>query len=179
MATTNTQTGAARFAAHMEQYRDIYEVTAPSGFTYRLTKPSQYSLLAIAGELPEEAASYAVQSWRANGVVPNNTTQELSPKSQAAIMRAYLKIRTVLHHCSVDPKLVEGEPQNENEVSFDLLPKEDEEFLHAWLRGGEEGKPLRNFSGGSKQSPLASANRGKVRSTAKSPGRNGKGTRKR
>lgn len=161
--------GAARFAAHIQNHEPpVLDATGPSGFTYKLHKPSKFLMLFVAGNIPELASTKAVKAWTQDGIV--KPTEAVSEEiDNASAIRAWVQVRDRLFDLSVDPKLVNGPTDvSRNEVNYEELPEGDFEYLVSWLKaGGDTSQAAANFPVGSQPRPLASASRRKVRAKAK------------
>src|SRR5690348_16817527 len=95
---------------------EIVDVTAPSGFVFKFEKPSKFSMLFNAGQLPLSAASAAMEKWKEEGVGPDS---EGGQGSQEQLIKAAFSVRDKVLRLSHTPKLVVGTAQNDNELSTD------------------------------------------------------------
>ena len=175
---SETLTGAARFRQMMaSRERKIIDVKAPSGFVYKRFEPCKYTILFDDGNVPQSAATLAVQEWEKQGIIqPTDTTQPIeaqspaSPESESKVNKM-MKVRDRVLTDSVDPKLVTGTPKNENEISIEMMMAtvpEDVEFLVQFeAAGGDASAMLAMFPKGREQHALASAATKKQRHAGK------------
>ena len=140
---------------------EIVDAKAPSGFIFKFKKPSKFALLFGAGELPETAASEAVEEWQRNGLVQFDA---LDDDSKLKVGRKVFDIRDKVLFLSHDPKIVAGEATGDNEISTEDILDEDLEYLFKWVAaGGDTSVMLVMFPEKPAQDTLASASRKKQR----------------
>ena len=137
---------------------EIVDVIVPSGFLFKFLKPSKFAMLFEYGQMPQANSSGAVQSWIDAGVIKPG---DIAPDTAKQIDEG-IKLRDRVLELSREPKLVVGDPQNENEMDARLLSDDDASYLFAWVQsGGDTSLMLKTFPLGPKQDSLASANRKK------------------
>lgn len=163
MKAQQQKAAGAAYLDHIKgQKVEIVDVLAPSGFTFKFEKPSKFSMLFGAGQLPLAATNGAVQKWQEEGVGAEG--EEGVPENQVQLIKAALSIRDKVLRLSHTPKLVVGLAQNDNELSTDDVADEDLDYLFKWVAaGGEVSAMLGTFPGGSQPSVMASASRQKQR----------------
>ncbi len=161
-----------------EKYRQMLDrkppqtvlVTAPSGFVFKRIKPSTFAILFDAGELPTAAADEAAVEWQKNGldIGTVGTPADLSEKQKEDAARKALAARDRVITNSVEPKLVIGATQNENEISvFDLDP-EDLSFLWQYeVSRGDDAVRLAMFPEGLEQRVISGIDSQKLRKARK------------
>ena len=147
--------------AQNQHKREVVDVLAPSGFTYKFEKPSKFKTLFGLGVLPQIAASAAAEKWTEDGLIEPSDSQG---GNSLKLIETGFKLRDRVLELSVEPKWVIGVPQNDNEVSTDEIPDEDLEFFLKWVgSGGELSAKLSTFPDGREPDSLASAHRPKQR----------------
>ena len=168
-ATETKLTAAAAYKQHVgTREAEIVDVIVPSGFTFRFEKPSRYSMLFHAGRLPQTAATQAVESWRAKGLIPDDMEVADEDAQNVQLAQTAFELRDKVLELSREPKLVVGEAVRENELSTDDVADEDLDYLFRWVSaGGDESLMLSRFPGRPQPNALASASRKKQRSKAK------------
>lgn len=140
---------------------EIVDVKAPSGFIFKFKKPSKFALLFGAGELPEQAASEAVEDWEKQGLIQFDA---LDDDSKLKVGKKVFNIRDKVLFLSEDPKIVVGEAKGENEISTDDIDDADLEYLFKWVAaGGEVSAMTIMFPERRSPNALASAVRSKHR----------------
>lgn len=157
-----------RFNAFMaDRTKDavIVDVKAPSGFVYKFEKPNKFSLIFSSGSLPQVAASTAVEKWTEAGVIK---AIQAGDTEVLAAADSVFALRDRVLRLSYSPKLVIGTAKNPGELSTDLVPDEDLDFLLRWVSaGGEVAGMLGNFPYQSGGSASTGTHRRKVRTKAK------------
>ena len=167
MTTKNAADEFQRFMQARKSEAAIVDVHAPSGFVYQFTAPSKFGLLFGLGQLPQFAASGAVQKWTEEGILQGMQDGDTDTLKLAQVT---FSIRDRVLSLSYAPKLVVGTANAANgEVSTDDVPDEDLTYLFRWVQaGGDESLMLDTFPGGAAgKRPLASSHRSKVRTKAK------------
>lgn len=156
---------AERLRQHVKNMEQtVVSVTAPSGFVYKFLKPSKFATLFQLGQLPQAAASKAVERWIAAGVIKEGDAQPEAIKD----LNMVDQILDRLLHLSFEPKIVLSDPKNDNEVTTDLVPPDDLEYLFTWVAaGGEVSGMLSTFPRQTNGSALVSHSRKKQRAAAK------------
>ena len=173
MAATETRvTAAEAYKRHVgEKEAEVVDVTVPSGFIFKFEKPSRYAMLFHAGRLPQMAATQAVESWKAKGLIDEDQEVSDTDAQNVQLAQTAFELRDKVLELSREPKLVVGEAVHENELSTDDVDDEDLDYLFRWVSaGGNESLMLSRFSGRPQPSSLASAHRRKVRTKAKRNG---------
>jgi hypothetical protein len=136
---------------------ELVDVTVPSGFTFKFEKPSKFSMLFAAGQLPLSATNKAVEGWREDGIIEDEGE---GVADQTQMIKAAFMIRDKVLRLSHTPKLVAGTAANDNELSTDDIADEDLDYLFKWVAaGGETSAMLGTFPGRSQPNTLASASR--------------------
>lgn len=145
----------------------IVGVKCPSGFTYKMSKPSKFGLIFDMGALPGDLASEAVQQWEADGVIERNEDGELDQSLK--VLDAVFSLLERVCHYSQEPKiLLNGKPSNSNEIMAPQVPPDDLDFLCQWVKsGGEMSAMLAMFPKGSSAGAMARSNKRKVRHASK------------
>jgi hypothetical protein len=135
---------------------ELVDITVPSGFVFKFEKPSKFSMLFAAGQLPLYATNKAAESWKDDGLI-----DEDSPSSdQTQMIKAAFMIRDKVLRLSHTPKLVVGPASNDGELATEDVSDEDLDYLFKWVAaGGDVSAMLGNFPGRPQPSPLASASR--------------------
>jgi uncharacterized glyoxalase superfamily protein PhnB len=157
MAQAKTQKAVSytEFIKSQEKAQELVDVKVPSGFVFKFEKPSKFSMLFAAGQLPLSATNKAVAKWQEGGVLEESGAVT---EDQAQLVKAAFMIRDKVLKLSHTPKLVVGEAQNETELSTDDIADEDLDYLFKWVAaGGEASAMLGTFPGRSKPDTLASA----------------------
>lgn len=151
---------------------ETVDLTADSGMVFTFEKPNKFAILFIEGNLPQTVASMASESWAKDGVGTGTKPEGLSENQSKLINTAY-DMRDRFLAASVDPKLVMGKAENENELSVqDILP-DDLTFLWTWFQsGGVESNTLNTFPKSVGQGSMAISNSKTVRKITKRNGRN-------
>lgn len=130
---------AARFREHIRKARpeEIVDATAPSGFTYKLARPSKFDMYFSKGKLPQLLSSIAVKKWQEDGVV-ELAENALDGADPWAMIEAAGEILEVVMQLSREPKLVprDREPSGDNEISIREIPDDDITFLIQWCASG-------------------------------------------
>lgn len=144
------------------QETPVVDVNLPSGAVFKFRKPSKFAVLFAAGELPQAAASAAVQAWKDSGAM-QDMIAEASKPDREKMFRLGLAVRDRVLMLSVDPKIVVGVARpGTNELSTDEIADDDLAFLFKWVAGGGEASALlATFPGGRKSNAMASASRPK------------------
>jgi uncharacterized glyoxalase superfamily protein PhnB len=158
MAQAKTQKAVSykEFIKSQEKAQELVDVKVPSGFVFKFEKPSKFSMLFAAGQLPLSATNKAVAKWQEEGVLEEGGGAVT--EDQAQLVKAAFMIRDKVLKLSHTPKLVVGEAQNETELSTDDIADEDLDYLFKWVAaGGEASAMLGTFPGRSKPNALASA----------------------
>jgi uncharacterized glyoxalase superfamily protein PhnB len=158
MAQAKTQKAVSykEFIKSQEKAQELVDVKVPSGFVFKFEKPSKFSMLFAAGQLPLSATNKAVAKWQEEGVLEEGGGAVT--EDQAQLVKAAFMIRDKVLKLSHTPKLVVGEAQNETELSTDDIADEDLDYLFKWVAaGGEASAMLGTFPGRSKPDTLASA----------------------
>jgi hypothetical protein len=158
MAQAKTQKAISykEFIKSQEKAQELVDVKVPSGFVFKFEKPSKFSMLFAAGQLPLSATNKAVAKWQEEGVLEEGGGAVT--EDQAQLVKAAFMIRDKVLKLSHTPKLVVGEAQNETELSTDDIADEDLDYLFKWVAaGGEASAMLGTFPGRSKPDTLASA----------------------
>lgn len=164
-AQTQKEMGAgARYKANIAKKKaalQLVEVYPPSGELFIFEKPSKFSMLFGAGQLPLSATNGAIEKWQGDGIMGD---EEAAQSNQMQLIKAAMTVRDKVLRLSHTPKLVVGLATNDNELSTDDVDDDDLDYLFKWVAaGGEVSAMLGNFPGGSQPSPLASASRKKQR----------------
>ncbi len=113
---------------------EIIEVKAPSGFVFKRVKPSNFAILFEAGELPIAAAAEAAESWAAQGISIAESDETQSQQMTQKVMEEALAATERVYTNSVEPKIVKGKAQNNNEISWRDLDKDDLAYLYKYER---------------------------------------------
>lgn len=170
MSKTNGMSANERYMAQAATGSEetIVAVTCPSGFVIEMAKPSKFRILFEFNQLPQAAASGAVESWIEQGVIkPGDIADD-----QAKQVNMGLVIRDRMLDLSRNPKLVARDPQNDNELDARILTEADTEYLFAWTAaGGETAAMLGNFPQGPRAGAVAGNGGPKRRKNAKRDGR--------
>ena len=166
MTTKNAADEFQRFMQARKSEAAIVDVHAPSGFVYKFTKPSKFSLLFGMGELPQIAASKAAERWTEEGIIQGIESGDADTLKLAQMA---FSVRDRVLALSYSPKLVAGTANAANgEVSTDDVPDDDLTYLFQWVQaGGDTSLMLNNFPVESQQRPMAQPNRKARRATAK------------
>jgi hypothetical protein len=164
MTKTN---GAGR--AYLSQVKEeTEEIEVTGGFRWLMKKRGPFSTVFNAARLPQVAASGAVESWTEKGLIKPGEVAE----DQVSQLNYSMSIVDQVIELSVSPKLVLGEPANDNEVSVKNVKEQDLAILFTWAAGGKASDLLAKFSVGSGPDALASAGRKKQRPEAELAGGN-------
>jgi uncharacterized glyoxalase superfamily protein PhnB len=158
MAQAKTQKAVnyKEFIKSQEKAQELVDVKVPSGFVFKFEKPSKFSMLFAAGQLPLSATNKAVAKWQEEGVLEEVGGAVTEDQSQ--LVKAAFMIRDKVLKLSHTPKLVVGEAHGDNELSTDDIADEDLDYLFKWVAaGGEVSAMLGTFPGRSKPDTLASA----------------------
>lgn len=159
--TTKNLTAAERYRQQKANLPPVVvDVIVPSGFTFKFLKPSKFALLFGAGELPQAVASMAAEQWTKDGVL---NLESMPAENQIQVANKAYEIRDRVFELSVEPKIVAGEPQNDNELSTNEIGDRDLEYLFAWVASGGEDAAMRvmfpDAFKGRESNALASASR--------------------
>jgi hypothetical protein len=158
MAQAKTQKAVSykEFIKSQEKTQELVDVKVPSGFVFKFEKPSKFSMLFAAGQLPLSATNKAVAKWQEGGVLEESGGAVT--EDQAQLVKAAFMIRDKVLKLSHTPKLVVGEAHGDNELSTDDIADEDLDYLFKWVAaGGEASAMLGTFPRRSKPDALASA----------------------
>lgn len=157
-----------------EQYRkidrkaEIVDVTVPSGFVFKMEKPSKFGMLFGLGKLPQFAASGAVEKWTEAEIIKGLETGD---SDTTELAKAAFLTRDKVVKLSHSPKIVLGDADYENDelsASNGDISDEDLTYLFRWVQaGGDESMMLGTFPRGSQQRPVAQPNRKARRAAAK------------
>lgn len=162
-------TQAEQFARFMESRKGeaaIVDVLAPSGFVYKFEKPSKFGLLFGMGQLPQVAASGAVEKWTEAGIIKGIESGDADTLKMAEV--AFTTRDRVLA-LSYSPKWVVGHADpSKDEISTDNIPDEDIAYCFQWVQaGGDASLMLKTFPSGSQSSAIPSSNRKARRAASK------------
>lgn len=159
-------TAAQRYRQQQQATAEIVDVTVPSGFVFKFEKPSKIGILFGMGQLPQFAASGAVQSWTEQDIATGIENED--PETVKLAHTVFTTLDRILT-LSRSPKLVVGmaDPAND-ELSTDDVAEADLTYLFKWVQaGGDESMMLDTFPEGQQQRPVARPNRKARRAKAK------------
>lgn len=153
MTTEKEMTAGQKYLASIKDKPEvIVDVKLPSGNVFEFAKPSIFKRVFEYGNLPQVAASSAVEAWIEQGVLKPG---EIAPDQAAQIDEGF-RLRDRVLDLSRSPKLVVGDTDNEDELNVLLLDDEDAAYLFAWVQaGGDESLMLGNFPGGRQSNTVA------------------------
>jgi hypothetical protein len=160
-----TLTRAQEYLAHRQE-ADLVEITLPSSKVFVFEKPSKFGMLFGMGQLPQFAASGAVQKWTEEGIVKGIQDGDADTLKLAQVAFTTRDRVLALSH---SPKLVVGvaDPAKD-ELSTDDVSDDDLTYLFKWVQaGGDESMMLDTFPNGQQQRPVARPNRKARRAKAK------------
>ena len=136
--SNQTLSGAAAFRERSQRQQEGEILELSSGMVVKVRRPNDTKLIQE-GHIPAQLAmsSINIQQQKA-------TPQDL--KNFAALQRLYARLTVV------DPVVVEGEPQGDNEISIDDFDSGELSEIYLYATGGMDG--LKQFRQG-RQSLLA------------------------
>lgn len=170
---TTELTAAERFKLHMAGRKDdapIVDVLAPSGFIYKMRKPSAFAMYFGMGRLPQTASSIAIEQWSEEGILE---AVKANDPDVMALAEWSNTIRDKVLELSESPKLVMGAANPlADEVSTNDVPNDDLAYLFMWVQsGGNESEMLSTFPEEARVSALAKSRGRKVRNKTQRTGR--------
>lgn len=132
------------------------EVELPSGAVFLLRIPN-LEAFTVAGVLPVTLTAKMTAAQR-SGQSAEDAFKDLPVEEQE---KAFAFARKLLMHICIDPRLVDGDPQD-GELALDELDKEDLRFLSEWANsGGGAAGSVAPFRGGPGQNAVGRAGRKK------------------
>ncbi len=122
---SNKLSGAAAFRDRARKYDEGELLELSTGMTVKVRRPNEAKLIQN-GEVPTTLVMSAV----------NVQTQKAGPndlKNYAALQRLYTRLAVI------NPKVVEGEPTSDDEVSIDVFTPEELQEVYLYVTGGMDG----------------------------------------
>lgn len=117
---------------------EIITVYPEPGIAMKRIKPTAFGAIFDVGDLPMDAAGMASASWAEQGVgaLPDSTDDSpdagAAEKAQVEALKKALEVRDRVFSNSVEPKIVNHPPTNDNEIHWKQIPPAHLEYLYKY-----------------------------------------------
>ena len=151
---------AAELYRSRKAERPVVEVVPPSGFVFKFKKPSPLKFVLSNGLPTSLAGEMSADKEKVKKAVEKVSEDDL--------IETLIRLRDLVIDLSVEPKLVLGEPSDEEELSVDDVEDEDLSYLLNWVAsGGAGGENLATFRDRPEPDAVAESYRAELREATK------------
>lgn len=116
-------------ATPAKEWRNLHDVTLPSGHKVRLKRPDLFRLILKAkdGKVPN-----GLRSWALNKIMGKESNGTWEPKDAVDVIGYVDMMDYMCEVCFVDPPIVEKPNYANGEISIEDIDAQDREYVFKW-----------------------------------------------